>query len=66
MVITATGVWRGPKTLNLKAIVDDALNLSGKDGHKVLADPYCCCLNYSASGDAEADGEAMMMWIYTS
>lgn len=35
VVITATGVWRGPKTLNLKAIVDDAFSISAKDGHKV-------------------------------
>lgn len=35
MVITATGVWRGPKSMGLKAIVDDALKLVEKGGHKV-------------------------------
>lgn len=35
MVITATGVWRGPKTMGLKSIVDDALVLCDKAGHKV-------------------------------
>lgn len=35
VVITATGVWRGPKTMGLKSIVDDALKLTEKGGHKV-------------------------------
>jgi acetyl-CoA synthetase len=35
VVITATGVWRGAKTMGLKKIVDDALKLTEKGGHKV-------------------------------
>ena len=35
VVITATGVWRGPKTLGLKTIVDDALTITAKGGHTV-------------------------------
>jgi hypothetical protein len=34
VVITATGVWRGAKTMGLKKIVDDALKLTEKGGHK--------------------------------
>ena len=35
LVITASGVWRGPKTLVLKGIVDGGITLSEKAGHKV-------------------------------
>ena len=40
VVITASGVWRGPKTLVLKTIVDDGIKLSEKAGHKVRFDPH--------------------------
>ncbi|XP_069128106.1 acetyl-coenzyme A synthetase, cytoplasmic-like [Argopecten irradians] len=34
-VLTADGVWRGTKLMNLKKIVDDALIICEKAGHKV-------------------------------
>ena len=34
-MITASGVWRGTKTLVLKDIVDHGIQLSEKAGHKV-------------------------------
>lgn len=40
MVITSSGVWRGPKTLVLKTIVDDALQLATDSGHKVRPKPW--------------------------
>lgn len=42
VVITATGVWRGPKTMGLKTIVDDALKLVEKGGHKATNDLLPC------------------------
>ena len=35
MVITSSGVWRASKTLVLKTIVDDALQLAADNGHRV-------------------------------
>lgn len=34
MVITATGVWRGPKAMALKTIVNKALDISKQGGHQ--------------------------------
>ncbi len=42
VVITATGVWRGAKTMALKAIVDEALALSKQGGHSV--GPMACAV----------------------
>ncbi|MCS7121416.1 MAG: acetate--CoA ligase [Archaeoglobaceae archaeon] len=35
IIITADGVWRRGKILNLKAIVDEAVKLCEKEGHKI-------------------------------
>mmetsp|Transcript_3580 Transcript_3580/g.10404 ORF Transcript_3580/g.10404 Transcript_3580/m.10404 type:complete len:633 (-) Transcript_3580:1161-3059(-) len=37
VVITATGVWRGPKAMALKTIVNKALDISKQGGHQVRA-----------------------------
>ena len=39
VVITATGVWRGPRTMALKSIVDKALAISKQGGHQVKSRP---------------------------
>lgn len=39
VVVTATGVWRGPRTMPLKSIVDKALAISKQGGHQVKSRP---------------------------
>lgn len=43
VIITATGTKRGTKPVDLKPIVDQAISMCSKDGHKVRAPAVRLC-----------------------
>ncbi|GFR76236.1 acetyl-coenzyme A synthetase [Elysia marginata] len=54
-IVTADGVWRGPKLLNLKAIVDKALDFCAEKGKPVKS---CVVVKHlTADGDATSKEE---------
>lgn len=57
VIITATGTKRGTKPVDLKPIVDQAISMCSKDGHKVRAPAVRLC-------HAVADSVMQSAWLF--